>query len=73
MRRQPCSHDGRYTNAILTDTGYDKVVAAAPGHVAIARALVIDALTESELTQLRSIADRIHSRIDPDRRCPSTG
>src|SRR5215831_383363 len=34
VRRTPDPADGRYTLAILTDTGWDTVVAAAPGHVA---------------------------------------
>jgi len=31
--RNPDPDDGRYTNAVLTDAGYDLVVATAPGHV----------------------------------------
>src|SRR4051812_2727733 len=34
VRRTPDPADGRYTLAILTDDGWDKVVASAPGHVA---------------------------------------
>src|SRR5882757_9790113 len=34
VRREPDPTDGRYTNAILTDAGYNHLVAAAPGHVA---------------------------------------
>src|SRR5204863_302166 len=34
VRREPDPGDGRYTNAILTEPGWEKVVAAAPGHVA---------------------------------------
>src|SRR6478672_3554621 len=68
VRRERDPHDGRYTNAVLTDTGYDLVVAAAPGHVAAVRELVVDALDDSELRALRESAERIIARID-DPRC----
>jgi DNA-binding MarR family transcriptional regulator len=65
VRREACSVDGRYTNALLTDEGYAKVVATAPGHVAQVRALVIDALSSAELEQLRTIGERVLRRADP--------
>src|ERR1700704_3378873 len=40
--REPHQNDGRYTNAVLTDAGYNHLVAAAPGHVATVLELVID-------------------------------
>ncbi|GAA4586234.1 hypothetical protein GCM10023107_01880 [Actinoplanes octamycinicus] len=45
LYREPDPTDGRYTLAVLTDAGWDKVVATAPGHVAGVRRLLIDALT----------------------------
>ncbi|WP_405721208.1 MarR family transcriptional regulator [Streptomyces sp. NBC_01537] len=69
VRREACPSDGRYTNAILTDDGYAKVVASAPGHVETVRALVFDALGDEQLGQLRSACGGILSRIDaPERR-----
>ena len=66
VRREPDPDDGRYTNAELTDAGYDLVVAAAPGHVAAVRELVIDALDDTALAALQGSADRINARIgDP--------
>ena len=64
VRREPDPDDGRYTNAVLTDAGYDLVVAAAPGHVAAVRELVIDALDDTALIALRESAERIIARID---------
>jgi DNA-binding MarR family transcriptional regulator len=64
VRRQPCPHDGRYTNAVLTDAGYDKVVASAPGHVEAVRTLVLDALTRDELDRLGDIARRVLDRLE---------
>lgn len=65
LRREPDVIDGRYTNAILADTGLAKVVASAPGHVEAVRDLVIDALTPAQLRQLRLAGLRILARVDP--------
>jgi DNA-binding MarR family transcriptional regulator len=70
IRREPCPEDGRFTNAILTDDGYAKVVATAPGHVQTVRAMVIDALSPTQLRQLRDIGKRILHQIDPDAAWP---
>ncbi|HWL45380.1 MAG TPA: MarR family transcriptional regulator [Ilumatobacter sp.] len=64
LYRSPDPADGRYTLATLTDTGWDKVVATAPGHVAHARRLVIDQLSRTEQARLRSLATRITDAID---------
>src|SRR3954470_12630381 len=45
VERFPCPEDGRATNARLTEEGWAKVVATAPGHVQTVREHVIDALT----------------------------
>jgi DNA-binding MarR family transcriptional regulator len=66
IRREPCPENGRYTNALLTDTGHAKVVATAPGHVRAVRELVIDALSPAQLQQLHDIGERIMRRIEPD-------
>ena len=64
VRREPDPADGRFTNAILTETGFQALAAAAPGHVAHVRALVIDVLSPEQLRRLGQAADRIMSRID---------
>lgn len=66
VRRAPDPADGRYTLAILTDDGWEKVVATAPGHVDAVRALVFDPLTKSQQHQLRAIGRRILSAIEGD-------
>lgn len=68
VERFPCPEDGRATNARLTDAGWDVVVAAAPGHVAMVRRNVLDPLTREQVGQLREIADALLSRLDPDGR-----
>ena len=66
MRRTPDPADGRYTLAILTDQGQEKVTDAAPGHVQEVRRLVFDPLTRAQSRQLREIGRRIIRAIDPD-------
>jgi DNA-binding MarR family transcriptional regulator len=68
VRRTPDPADGRYTLAILTDTGWDTVVATAPGHVAEVQRLVFDPLTRAQQRQLRDIGRRILRAIDLDDR-----
>ena len=59
VRRETNSRDGRLTDAILTDAGFEKISAAAPGHVATVRALVFDHLTGEHVEQLTDILARI--------------
>ncbi|MBW6437540.1 MarR family winged helix-turn-helix transcriptional regulator [Actinoplanes hulinensis] len=69
VRRTPDPADGRYTLAVLTGTGWDKVVAAAPGHVTEVQRLIFDALTKAQQRQLGEIGRRILARIDPNDPC----
>jgi DNA-binding MarR family transcriptional regulator len=64
LRREPDPADGRFTNAILTDKGFEELAAAAPGHVAHVRSLVVDVLSPEQLRRMGLSADRIVSRID---------
>ncbi|GAA2653853.1 MarR family winged helix-turn-helix transcriptional regulator [Paractinoplanes durhamensis] len=70
VRRSPDPDDGRYTLAILTDEGWDKVVATAPGHVAAVRHFVFDPLTKGQQRQLGEIGRRIMRAVAPDDQCP---
>jgi DNA-binding MarR family transcriptional regulator len=67
IQRAPDPADGRFTNALLTDDGYAKLVAAAPAHVATVRELVIEALTPSELRQLKNAGEHLLARIETSR------
>ena len=64
VRREPDPMDGRFTNAILTNKGFETLAEAAPGHVAHVRSLVIDVLSPEHLRRLGRDAHRIMSRID---------
>ncbi|TCO40636.1 DNA-binding MarR family transcriptional regulator [Kribbella antiqua] len=69
VERRPAEDDGRITVATITDSGYEILVAAAPGHVATVREYVVDALTPEQIAQLKVIADQILAKIDPDKSC----
>ncbi len=69
VRRTPDPTDGRYTLAVLTDAGWDKVVEAAPEHVETVRGLVFDPLTKAQARQLREITRRIMRAVDPGDPC----
>jgi DNA-binding MarR family transcriptional regulator len=64
VRREPDRTDGRYTNAILTEAGHDKLLASAPAHVEAVRQLVIDEFSPTELAKLRVCCERIVARVD---------
>jgi hypothetical protein len=62
-RREPDPGDGRYTNAILTEPGWKKVVAAAPGHVAAVRHLVLDPLGPAQIAALGEIGEQLRAHV----------
>ncbi len=71
VTRRPDPDDGRSTLALLTDAGWDKIVATAPGHVGEVRRLVIDPLTKGQVRQLHDIATRIRQVMQPDMCLPT--
>ncbi|MET4705298.1 MarR family transcriptional regulator [Frigoribacterium sp. UYMn621] len=73
VERSPCAEDRRATNASLTATGWQKVVATAPGHVATVRDSVIDVLDAADIADLDRIMGRILSRLDPGGRLRDWG
>jgi DNA-binding MarR family transcriptional regulator len=66
VRRSPDPADGRYTLAMLTDEGWNKVVATAPAHVAEVQRLIFDPLTKAQQRQLGIIAERMLRAAEPD-------
>lgn len=65
LRRSPDPDDRRATLATLTDAGWDKVVATAPGHVQEVRRIVFDNLTAAQVRQLEQIGERILKAARP--------
>ncbi len=63
VARSPCPEDGRATNVGLTGDGRRELIRAVPGHIAMARRLVIDALTPAQLDALTEITGAIAARL----------
>lgn len=66
VARRPDPGDGRYTLATLTDTGLQKVVASAPGHVAQVKRLVFDPLTVAQRRHLGGALGRVAANVRRD-------
>ncbi|MDX1657651.1 MAG: MarR family transcriptional regulator [Nitriliruptorales bacterium] len=64
VTREPCPHDARANNAVLTEEGWKKVVATAPGHVECVRSLVFDGLDDADVDDLARVCDAILDRLD---------
>lgn len=58
--RERCPDDRRATYAVLTEDGYAKVVATAPGYVEHVRSLMIDPLDRDQVLLLGAIGARIN-------------
>jgi DNA-binding MarR family transcriptional regulator len=54
----------RVTMVRMTDDGYAKLVAAAPGHVETVRSLVYEGLTEEDVANLHRLMAHILQRIE---------
>jgi DNA-binding MarR family transcriptional regulator len=68
VERSECSEDRRAKNVTLTDTGWTKLVGAAPGHVEFVRGMVFDQLTPEQVSQLSDITTQLLKTLDPEGR-----
>lgn len=68
VARTPCEEDRRATNATLTEAGWQKVVATAPGHVANVLTNVIDPLDDKDVADLERIMSKMLVQLDPENR-----
>ena len=59
VRRERDAQDGRVQIALLTDEGWDKMVATAPGHVEAVQQLIFDRLTPAQVRQLSKVVDAL--------------
>jgi DNA-binding MarR family transcriptional regulator len=59
VRRQACPTDRRGAFAVLTDTGFEALAAAAPGHVEAVRRHLFDRLTPEQVRQLDEISQAV--------------
>ncbi|GAA3872753.1 MarR family winged helix-turn-helix transcriptional regulator [Leifsonia kafniensis] len=63
VTRRPDPDNGRYTLATLTETGMQKVVESAPGHVNRVRELVFDPLNATQQRNLGIALSRIAGTV----------
>ncbi|WP_121184358.1 MarR family winged helix-turn-helix transcriptional regulator [Nocardiopsis sp. Huas11] len=63
VARRPDPGDGRYTLATLTDTGRQKLVESAPGHVEQVKRLVFDPLSAAQRRHLGAALSRIAATV----------
>ena len=59
VRRESCPTDGRGLVAVLTDTGFAALAAAAPGHVECVRENLFDRLDAEQVKHLREISESL--------------
>jgi DNA-binding MarR family transcriptional regulator len=59
VRRERDPEDGRVQIAELTDAGFAKVVASAPGHADAVQQLVFERLSPAQVRQLSKLADAL--------------
>lgn len=62
--RQECTDDRRGFFAVLTDAGYETLVAAAPNHVASVRRNLVDVLTPEEFAELGRISQKLVDALE---------
>lgn len=63
VRREACEDDHRGSYVAITDSGRRALASAAPEHVALARRLVVDALTAGDLERLGALVGTVLDRI----------
>ena len=65
VQRGTCGDDARGVVVKITDAGLDTVRAAAPGHVEWVRAHVFDALSDTDVDTLTTLAERLSAGLGP--------
>jgi len=70
IRRERFPDDRRGSVAVLTEAGYAKVVAAAPGHVTAVRSAVFDGLSPQGIGHLEAACAELLASIDSRRALP---
>lgn len=64
VERRQSETDARVSNAVLTEAGWEKVVASAPGHADAVRRYVFDAVSERDVADLSRICDVILEQLE---------
>jgi DNA-binding MarR family transcriptional regulator len=64
IERRTCSDDARYADIVLTETGREAIVAAAPRHVSRIREWFVEAMTPDQLDAFAASCDAVAARLD---------
>ncbi len=64
VTRESCADDRRGSFAVLTEEGWQALVAAAPDHVASVRAHLLDVLTPQQFAALGEACAEVAKRLD---------
>ncbi len=64
VERKTSTSDARVTNAVLTDNGWEKVVASAPGHADAVLHYVFDGLDAGDTEALARICDAVLEQLE---------
>ncbi len=68
VTREVCTDDGRGLNCVMTDKGWELLVAAAPDHVESVRRTIVDVLTPEEFRVLgeasRKLVEALGANVD---------
>ncbi len=65
VRREACAGDGRGVNCTMTDEGYQRLEAAAPGHVTAVRTHLVDVLTDEQMCALGEAMAAVADALGP--------
>ena len=65
VRRDPTPSDRRGTEAVLTDEGFAKLRASAPGHARTVRRRMFDHLSDEQVSQLEAIFSTVREACRP--------
>jgi len=63
VERCPSEHDGRATDAVLTEAGLRQLWSATPGHVDLVRRMFFDGLDDELVEPLRTALEQIHDQV----------
>ena len=64
VRRERSADDGRGQVAVLTDAGWAKLLASAPGHIEAVRSLVFDGLRPGQVCALADLGRALLAQVD---------
>lgn len=63
VERRPCPSDARGVDCTMTEQGWERLVAAAPGHVRSVRAHLVDVLTPEQFAALGQAMEAVRTHL----------